>query len=133
LTTWHDMFKMSIIEPFRATVYITRASPSRSVQRFGTESFITVRRGEACQTYNGANLTLVLVTWSLLIYFSSTLLITCLYVCCCWWMRIEGGRIWGFLFWNNLVWFKIIYQWRFYFGIVVGWVCLLRGPLLGIQ
>ena len=30
LTTLHDMFKMSIIEPFRATMYITRASPSPS-------------------------------------------------------------------------------------------------------
>ena len=33
-----------------------------SVQRLGTESFVTVRGGEACRTYNGANLTLVLVT-----------------------------------------------------------------------
>jgi hypothetical protein len=41
LITRYDMFKMSIIEPFRATMYITRASPF-SVQRLGTESFVTV-------------------------------------------------------------------------------------------
>ena len=33
-----------------------------SVQKLGTESFVAVRAGKACQAYNGANLTLVLVT-----------------------------------------------------------------------
>ncbi|KAK4756150.1 hypothetical protein SAY87_006277 [Trapa incisa] len=51
---------MGIFEPYRAIGYITCATPF-SVQRLGTETFVTVSVGKAFQIYNCAKLTLVLV------------------------------------------------------------------------
>ncbi|KAL7126155.1 hypothetical protein ABFS83_14G166500 [Erythranthe nasuta] len=51
---------MGIFEPFRAIGYITTHVPF-SVQRLGTETFVTVSVGKAFQVYNCAKLTLVLV------------------------------------------------------------------------
>ncbi|KAL0456168.1 UNVERIFIED_CONTAM: WD repeat-containing protein 36 [Sesamum latifolium] len=51
---------MGIFEPFRAVGYITTQVPF-SVQRLGTETFITVSVGKAFQVYNCAKLSLVLV------------------------------------------------------------------------
>ncbi|OWM86894.1 hypothetical protein CDL15_Pgr015930 [Punica granatum] len=50
---------MGIFEPFRAIGYITGGVPF-SVQRLGTETFVTVSVGKAFQIYNCAKLTLVL-------------------------------------------------------------------------
>lgn len=51
---------MGIFEPYRAIGYITSGVPF-SVQRLGTETFVTVSVGKAFQVYNCAKLTLVLV------------------------------------------------------------------------
>ncbi|KAL5705530.1 hypothetical protein ACHQM5_023824 [Ranunculus cassubicifolius] len=51
---------MGIFEPFRAIGYITSSVPF-SVQRLGTETFVTVSVGKAWQIYDCAKLTLVLV------------------------------------------------------------------------
>ncbi|RZC75045.1 hypothetical protein C5167_050531 [Papaver somniferum] len=51
---------MGIFEPFRAIGYITSNVPY-SVQRLGTENFVTVSVGKAWQIYDCAKLTLVLV------------------------------------------------------------------------
>ncbi|XP_073143979.1 U3 small nucleolar RNA-associated protein 21 homolog [Henckelia pumila] len=51
---------MGIFEPFRSIGYITTGVPF-SVQRLGTETFVTVSVGKAFQIYNCAKLTLVLV------------------------------------------------------------------------
>lgn len=51
---------MGIFEPFRAIGYITSSVPI-SVQRLGTETFVTVSVGKAWQIYNCAKLNLVLV------------------------------------------------------------------------
>ncbi|KAL6194597.1 hypothetical protein ACLB2K_035679 [Fragaria x ananassa] len=51
---------MGIFEPFRAIGYTTSPVPF-SVQRLGTEAFVTVSVGKAFQIYNCAKLTLVLV------------------------------------------------------------------------
>ncbi|CAI9780603.1 unnamed protein product [Fraxinus pennsylvanica] len=51
---------MGIFEPFRAIGYITTNVPF-SVQRLGTETFVTVSVGKAFQIYNCAKLNLVLV------------------------------------------------------------------------
>lgn len=51
---------MGIFEPFRAIGYITSNVPI-SVQRLGTETFVTVSIGKAFQIYNCAKLNLVLV------------------------------------------------------------------------
>ncbi|KAG9135364.1 hypothetical protein Leryth_007141 [Lithospermum erythrorhizon] len=51
---------MGIFEPFRAVGYITNNVPF-SVQRLGTETFVTVSIGKAFQVYNCAKLNLVLV------------------------------------------------------------------------
>lgn len=51
---------MGIFEPFRAIGYITSSVPF-SVQRLGTETFVTVSVGKSWQIYNCAKLTLVLV------------------------------------------------------------------------
>ncbi|XP_074309267.1 uncharacterized protein LOC141643843 [Silene latifolia] len=51
---------MGIFEAFRAIGYITTSVPF-SVQRLGTESFVTVSVGKAWQIYNCAKLNLVLV------------------------------------------------------------------------
>ncbi|PIN27151.1 WD repeat protein [Handroanthus impetiginosus] len=51
---------MGIFEPFRAIGYITTNVPL-SVQRLGTETFVTVSVGKAFQIYNCAKLNLVLV------------------------------------------------------------------------
>ncbi|XP_073002229.1 U3 small nucleolar RNA-associated protein 21 homolog [Typha latifolia] len=50
---------MGIFEPYRAIGYITAAAPF-SVQRLGTETFVTVSIGKAWQIYDCAKLTLVL-------------------------------------------------------------------------
>ncbi|KAJ6860108.1 hypothetical protein NC651_036448 [Populus alba x Populus x berolinensis] len=50
---------MGIFEPFRAIGYITSGVPF-SVQRLGTETFVTVSVGKAFQVYICAKLTLVL-------------------------------------------------------------------------
>ncbi|XP_011019954.1 PREDICTED: U3 small nucleolar RNA-associated protein 21 homolog [Populus euphratica] len=52
---------MGIFEPFRAIGYITTGVPF-SVQRLGTETFVTVSLGKAFQVYNCAKLTLVIVS-----------------------------------------------------------------------
>jgi U3 small nucleolar RNA-associated protein 21 len=52
---------MGIFEPFRAIGYITSGVPF-SVQRLGTEAFVTVSVGKAFQVYNCAKLTLVLAS-----------------------------------------------------------------------
>ncbi|KAF9679869.1 hypothetical protein SADUNF_Sadunf06G0060400 [Salix dunnii] len=52
---------MGIFEPFRAIGYITTGVPF-SVQRLGTETFVTVSVGKAFQVYNCAKLTLVIVS-----------------------------------------------------------------------
>ncbi|XP_022996501.1 U3 small nucleolar RNA-associated protein 21 homolog [Cucurbita maxima] len=51
---------MGIFEPYRAIGYITNSVPF-SVQRLGTETFVTVSVGKAFQVYNCAKLNLVLV------------------------------------------------------------------------
>ncbi|KAL3516441.1 hypothetical protein ACH5RR_023343 [Cinchona calisaya] len=51
---------MGIFEPFRAIGYITNNVPF-SVQRLGTETFVTVSVGKAWQIYNCSKLNLVLV------------------------------------------------------------------------
>ncbi|XP_057980808.1 uncharacterized protein LOC131166355 [Malania oleifera] len=51
---------MGIFEPFRAIGYITSNVPF-SVQRLGTETFVTVSVGKAWQIYNCAKINLVLV------------------------------------------------------------------------
>ncbi|XP_031263908.1 U3 small nucleolar RNA-associated protein 21 homolog isoform X3 [Pistacia vera] len=51
---------MGIFEPYRAIGYITSSVPF-SVQRLGTETFVTVSVGKAFQIYNCAKLTMVLV------------------------------------------------------------------------
>ncbi|KAK4383667.1 U3 small nucleolar RNA-associated protein 21 [Sesamum angolense] len=51
---------MGIFEPFRALGYITTQVPF-SVQRLGTETFVTVSVGKAFQVYNCAKLSLVVV------------------------------------------------------------------------
>lgn len=51
---------MGIFEPYRAIGYITSSVPF-SVQRLGTETFVTVSIGKAWQIYNCAKLNLVLV------------------------------------------------------------------------
>ncbi|XP_024982989.1 U3 small nucleolar RNA-associated protein 21 homolog [Cynara cardunculus var. scolymus] len=51
---------MGIFEPFRAIGYITSSVPF-SVQRLGTETFVTVSVGKAWQIYNCGKLSLVLV------------------------------------------------------------------------
>lgn len=51
---------MGIFEPFRSIGYITTSVPF-SVQRLGTETFVTVSVGKAWQIYNCAKLNLVLV------------------------------------------------------------------------
>nr|TKS09579.1 transducin family protein [Populus alba] len=51
---------MGIFEPFRAIGYITTGVPF-SVQRLGTETFVTVSVGKAFQVYNCAKLILVIV------------------------------------------------------------------------
>ncbi|XP_050373061.1 uncharacterized protein LOC126790760 [Argentina anserina] len=51
---------MGIFEPFRAIGYTTTSVPF-SVQRLGTEAFVTVSVGKAFQIYNCAKLTPVLV------------------------------------------------------------------------
>ncbi|KAK9293293.1 hypothetical protein L1049_021285 [Liquidambar formosana] len=51
---------MGIFEPYRAIGYITSSVPF-SVQRLGTETFVTVSVGKAWQIYNCAKLNLVLV------------------------------------------------------------------------
>ncbi|KAF9597469.1 hypothetical protein IFM89_018915 [Coptis chinensis] len=51
---------MGIFEPFRAIGYITSGVPF-SVQRLGTETFVTVSVGKSFQVYDCAKLTLVLV------------------------------------------------------------------------
>ncbi|XP_043710403.1 WD repeat-containing protein 36-like [Telopea speciosissima] len=51
---------MGIFEPFRAIGYITTSVPF-SVQRLGTETFVTVSVGKAWQVYDCAKLSLVLV------------------------------------------------------------------------
>ncbi|KAK6143173.1 hypothetical protein DH2020_023521 [Rehmannia glutinosa] len=51
---------MGIFEPFRAIGYITSHVPF-SIQRLGTETFVTVSVGKAFQVYNCAKLNLVLV------------------------------------------------------------------------
>ncbi|XP_058222945.1 uncharacterized protein LOC131332664 [Rhododendron vialii] len=51
---------MGIFEPSRAIGYITSSVPF-SVQRLGTETFVTVSVGKAWQIYNCAKLNLVLV------------------------------------------------------------------------
>ncbi|VFQ89188.1 unnamed protein product [Cuscuta campestris] len=51
---------MGIFEPFRAIGYITTNVPF-SLQRLGTETFVTVSIGKAFQIYNCAKLNLVLV------------------------------------------------------------------------
>ncbi|KAM0966851.1 hypothetical protein FF1_022589 [Malus domestica] len=51
---------MGIFEPFRAIGYTTSSVPF-SVQRLGTETFVTVSVGKAFQIYNCAKLSLVLV------------------------------------------------------------------------
>ncbi|KAK1413287.1 hypothetical protein QVD17_35059 [Tagetes erecta] len=51
---------MGIFEPFRAIGYITTTVPF-SLQRLGTETFVTVSVGKSWQIYNCAKLNLVLV------------------------------------------------------------------------
>ncbi|CAA0817996.1 transducin family protein / WD-40 repeat family protein [Striga hermonthica] len=51
---------MGIFEPFRAIGYITSHVPF-SIQRLGTETFVTVSVGKAFQVYNCGKLNLVLV------------------------------------------------------------------------
>ncbi|KAI4379695.1 hypothetical protein MLD38_005958 [Melastoma candidum] len=51
---------MGIFEPYRAIGYITSGIPF-SVNRLGTETFVTVSVGKAFQVYNCAKLSLVLV------------------------------------------------------------------------
>ncbi|XP_010263396.1 PREDICTED: WD repeat-containing protein 36 [Nelumbo nucifera] len=55
---------MGIFEPYRAIGYITSNVPF-SVQRLGTETFVTVSVGKAWQVYNCAKLTLEIVGPSL--------------------------------------------------------------------
>lgn len=50
---------MGIFEPFRAIGYITTHVPF-SVQRLGTETFVTVSVGKAFQIYNVCNIFLFL-------------------------------------------------------------------------
>ncbi|KDP45683.1 hypothetical protein JCGZ_17290 [Jatropha curcas] len=52
---------MGIFEPYRAIGYITSTVPF-SVQRLGTETFVTVSVGKAFQVYNCAKLNLVLIS-----------------------------------------------------------------------
>ncbi|CAL1380098.1 unnamed protein product [Linum trigynum] len=52
---------MGIFEPYRAIGYITSEVPF-SVQRLGTETFVTVSIGKAFQVFNCSKLTLVLVS-----------------------------------------------------------------------
>ncbi|CAN1224039.1 U3 small nucleolar RNA-associated protein 21 homolog [Linum grandiflorum] len=52
---------MGIFEPYRAIGYITSGVPF-SIQRLGTETFVTVSVGKAFQVYNCSKLTLVLVS-----------------------------------------------------------------------
>ncbi|KAG2249340.1 hypothetical protein Bca52824_088968 [Brassica carinata] len=52
---------MGIFEPFRAIGYITSTVPF-SVQRLGTETFVTVSVGKAFQIYNCAKLNLVIIS-----------------------------------------------------------------------
>ncbi|KAA3471620.1 WD repeat-containing protein 36 isoform X3 [Gossypium australe] len=51
---------MGIFEPYRAIGYITSGVPF-SVQRLGTETFVTVTVGKAFQIYNCSNLKLMLI------------------------------------------------------------------------
>ncbi|KAF7806839.1 WD repeat-containing protein 36 [Senna tora] len=51
---------MGIFEPYRAIGYITSSVPI-SIQRLGTETFVTVSVGKAFQIYNCAKLNLILV------------------------------------------------------------------------
>ncbi|XP_010541959.1 PREDICTED: U3 small nucleolar RNA-associated protein 21 homolog [Tarenaya hassleriana] len=51
---------MGIFEPFRAIGYITSKVPF-SIQRLGTETFVTVSVGKAFQIYNCAKLNLVII------------------------------------------------------------------------
>uniref|UniRef100_A0A8I7BK31 Small-subunit processome Utp21 domain-containing protein n=1 Tax=Hordeum vulgare subsp. vulgare TaxID=112509 RepID=A0A8I7BK31_HORVV len=51
---------MGIFEPFRAIGYITTGGVPFSLQRLGTETFVTVSVGKAFHVYNCAKLTLVL-------------------------------------------------------------------------
>ncbi|CAD6336090.1 unnamed protein product [Miscanthus lutarioriparius] len=51
---------MGIFEPFRAIGYITAGGVPFSVQRLGTETFVTVSVGKAFHVYNCAKLNLVL-------------------------------------------------------------------------
>nr|BAJ94341.1 predicted protein [Hordeum vulgare subsp. vulgare] len=51
---------MWIFEPFRAIGYITTGGVPFSLQRLGTETFVTVSVGKAFHVYNCAKLTLVL-------------------------------------------------------------------------
>ena len=51
---------MGIFEPYKAIGYVTSSVPF-SVQRLGTETFVTVSVGKAFQIYNCAKLNLVLV------------------------------------------------------------------------
>ncbi|KAJ1260095.1 hypothetical protein BS78_10G205900 [Paspalum vaginatum] len=51
---------MGIFEPFRAIGYITAAGVPFSVQRLGSETFVTVSVGKAFHVYNCAKLNLIL-------------------------------------------------------------------------
>lgn len=51
---------MGIFEPFRAIGYITTGGVPFSLQRLGTETFVTVSVGKAFHVYNCAKLNLVL-------------------------------------------------------------------------
>ena len=51
---------MEIFEPFRAIGYITSTVPL-SVQRLGTETFVTVSVGKAWQIYNLLSLSLCML------------------------------------------------------------------------
>lgn len=59
---------MGIFEPFRAIGYITTHVPF-SVQRLGTETFVTVSVGKAFQIYNVCNLCLFFFTVCFEFYF----------------------------------------------------------------
>ena len=54
---------MGIFEPYRAIGYITSGVPF-SVQRLGTETFVTVSVGKAFQVYNVLSLSLSLSLYS---------------------------------------------------------------------
>lgn len=57
--------RMGVFEPYRAIGYITVGVPF-SVQRLGTETFVTVSVGKAFQIYNVKRMKRKFIFWGLL-------------------------------------------------------------------